>query len=71
MTLKYGAREGLADRLDDWRNRLGKDRSLPWIGLGLIADLQAAADALNGKPAKVAAPEPEIEEWEKTLEFDL
>jgi hypothetical protein len=68
---KYGTREGLADRLEDWIHRLGTDRSLPWPGSGLLADLQAAADALNGRPAKVA--EPELEDWEKSLptEYDL
>lgn len=57
----YGARAGLADRLEEWKHRFGTDRSLPWPGLGLLADLQAAADALNGKPEKL---EPEPEEWE-------
>lgn len=46
---KYGARDGLADRLEDWVRRLGTDRSLPWAGTGLLADLQTAADVLKGK----------------------
>jgi hypothetical protein len=76
---KYGAREGLADRLEEWKHRFGTDRSLPWPGLGLLEDLQAAADALNGKPEK-PQPTPEPEPWETRLpeklkqkirEFDL
>lgn len=55
----YGAREGLADRLEDWIDRLAKDKTLPWPGLGLILDLQTAADTLNGKPEK-----PKIEEYD-------
>lgn len=67
---KYGARDELADRLDDWIERLSKDRSLPWMGLGLIADLRAARDTLNGVPEKA-----EPEAWEiqakQEMEFDL
>lgn len=56
----YGAREGLPDRLDAWVKRLGEDRSLPWAGLGLIADLKTAAAMLSGKP-----------ETPKNVEYDL
>lgn len=84
MQPNYGARAGLADRLEEWKHRFGTDRSLPWPGLGLLADLQAAADALNGKPeknwldpkpgeAKLEFDEPEAWEIEATqaMEFDL
>jgi hypothetical protein len=57
---KYGAREGLADRLTEWTERLGKDKYLPWVGLGLVADLKAASAALKGAPEK--SPD---------MEFDL
>jgi hypothetical protein len=49
---KYGAREELDDRLEDWIHRLGTDRSLPWPGLGLIADLKTAVEVLRGVPEK-------------------
>lgn len=73
---KYGAREGLADRLDDWIHRLGTDRSLPWPGLGLIADLRTARNVLAGVPETAEAPAAK-ENWldpqpgEAKLEFDL
>jgi hypothetical protein len=73
MTYKreFGQREGLSERLRDWRTRLGKDKSLPWVGLGLLDDLVAAADALDGADPE---PEPEPEDWEiavKQKEYDL
>lgn len=46
----YGKPEGLADRLRRWRHRLGTDRALPWVGLGLIADIELAAAMLDGAP---------------------
>ena len=46
----YGSREGLPDRLKKWVERLGKDKSLSFPGLGLIEDLKAAAAALNDEP---------------------
>lgn len=57
----YGKSEGLVARLDKWAHELGTNRNLPWAGLGLIADLQAASAALSGKPVEVAP----------TMEFDL
>lgn len=38
----YGKPEGLRDRLAEWVQRLSNDRNLPWVGLGLIDDLDAA-----------------------------
>ena len=43
----YGRFEGLPERLQDWIARLGRDRSLPWAGLGLINDLEAVVKLLN------------------------
>lgn len=37
----YGKQEGLRERIQQWIDRLSKDQSLPWVGLGLIADLEA------------------------------
>ena len=39
----------LADRLEKWIERLGQDRSLPWVGLGLVEDLKEAIAALREK----------------------
>lgn len=58
----YGKSERLADRLDDWRHRLGTDKSLPWPGNGLLDDLKVAAATLRGEKI----PEPT-----KTVEYDL
>lgn len=60
MTSEFGMRSGLTDRLKEWADRLGRDKSLPWVGLGLIADLEAAAAVLNGEPIP-----------KKLVEFDL
>lgn len=54
----YGKPDGITDRLKKWADDLGKDRTFPWAGLGLIADLQTAAALLEGRPAP-------------TMEFDL
>jgi hypothetical protein len=54
---KYGTEEGLADRLDTWADRLGRDKTLPWIGLGIIADLRAAAAKISGQPIKTPQAE--------------
>lgn len=61
---KYGAKEGLADRLNDWIDRLSTDKALPWTGLGLIDDLRAAVDVLS--PGS-SAPDPRQQE----MEYDL
>jgi hypothetical protein len=37
----------LAQRLAKWVDRLGSDKSLPWVGLGLIRDLEEALRLLN------------------------
>jgi hypothetical protein len=58
---KYGKPEGLADRLDEHVERLGKDKRIPWLGLGIVQDLQCAARLLRGQP----------EPTKPTLEFDL
>lgn len=56
---QYGKREGLAERLIEHIKRLGTDRTLPWVGLGLIDDLYAASAAISGKAEK------------KIVEYDL
>lgn len=70
MAQKYGVRDGLPERLREWALQLGRDKKYPWIGTGIIDDLRAAADTIDGKPA---APEPEPEAWEIAAqkEYDL
>lgn len=43
----YGKPAGLQQRLAEWAERMGRDRSLPWAGLGIIGDLTLAAKILN------------------------
>jgi hypothetical protein len=43
----YGKIAGLAERLAKFRQRLCTDRSLPWQGTGLIADLEVVVRLLN------------------------
>jgi len=43
----HGRPEGLPGRLAMWAERLGTDHSLPWVGLGLIRDLELAMRLLN------------------------
>lgn len=59
MQTPYGSPDGIADRLRDWGERLGKDHRIPFVGLGLFRDLETAANMLEGK----APPPP--------MEFDL
>jgi len=66
---KFGQRDGLAARLDEHAERLARDKSTPWLGLGLYDDLRAAAAALAGKP--LPRPIDGKPEQPKTLEFDL
>lgn len=46
----HGKAEGLPGRLEKWADDLSKDTRYPWAGLGIIADLKAAAAMLSGKP---------------------
>lgn len=43
----YGQPSGLSGRLTAWVDRMGKDRSLPWAGLGVLEDMTLAAKFLN------------------------
>jgi hypothetical protein len=44
---QFGTVIGLPQRLAAWCDRMGKDRSLPWAGLGIIKDLETAMQLLN------------------------
>jgi len=61
---RFGDREGLTERLEEWAKRLGQDKSLPWAGLGLIRDLETTVAVLRGEPPK---PDPR----QQRMEFDL
>lgn len=54
-------RRELLDRMEGWAQRLKQDRSLPWVGMGLIKDLELVIEHLGGTPAPErpapAAPE--------------
>lgn len=60
----FGKQEGLSARLDKWATDLSK-HTHPWLGLGLIADLRAAAAVIDGRPVPVdpneEKPEPEYD----------
>ena len=49
----FGKSEGLADRLDKWEKDLSANRTYPWVGLGLLADLRAAAATIRGEAIPV------------------
>lgn len=66
---KFGQKDGLADRLDAHAERLAKDKSTPWLGLGLYDDLRAAAAVLDGRP--LPAPRGGGPAEKPKLEFDL
>lgn len=40
----------LGKRLAYWANQLGTDKRYPWIGMGIIDDLEAAAKQLGAEP---------------------
>lgn len=44
---QHGTVIGLPQRLAAWIDRMGKDRSLPWAGLGIIKDMETAVQLLN------------------------
>lgn len=45
----YGKPQGLAERLDNWAYRMRTDQSLPWVGLGIIGDIELATKLLNSR----------------------
>lgn len=46
----FGKSEGLGKRLAMWANSLGRNRDYPWLGLGIVDDLKAAARELGVDP---------------------
>ena len=64
-TSPFGKENGLSARLEKWAEDLSKNRQYPWVGLGLIADLKAAAAVIDGRPVPVDPYE------ETSQEYDL
>jgi hypothetical protein len=72
----FGKPENIEKRLAMWSNQLSRDKTYPWVGLGLIDDLRCACTMLGGdpdrqyadmrKPKPVPNPEPA-----KVVEYDL
>lgn len=60
MPRVYGDREGLAESLEEWVDRLSRDKSFVWPGCGILADLKTAAAVIRGEP-----------ETKKIQEYDL
>lgn len=46
----HGKPEGLRKRLEYWAERMSTDPSLPWAGLGIIADIRAAIEFVPDTP---------------------
>lgn len=49
----FGKEEGLGKRLAMWANSLGRNKMYPWLGLGIVDDLKAAARKLGTDPDKL------------------
>ena len=64
----HGKAAGLSERLLKFADTLSKNKSYPWLGLGLIDDLRAAAAIVEGKE-----PPPTLDEIDaaEQLEWDL
>jgi hypothetical protein len=70
----FGKEEGLSKRLDKWATDLSRQQTYPWVGLGLIADLRAAAAVIDGRPIPVDPNEGLPEDTEpapSSPEYDL
>lgn len=48
----FGKPENIEKRLAMWIAQLSMDKSLPWVGLGLIDDLKCVCRMLGGDPDK-------------------
>lgn len=69
----FGKPENLEKRLAMWVAQLSMDKSLPWVGLGLIDDLKCACRILGGDPDKQYRDmrKPKEIPAEPTQEYDL
>jgi hypothetical protein len=43
----HGHLSGVRGRLRQWIDRMGRDRTLPWVGVGLVKDLEVILQLLN------------------------
>lgn len=48
----FGKPEGIEKRLAMWVTRFSTDRSIPWVGMGVVDDLKCACRMLGGDPDK-------------------
>jgi hypothetical protein len=69
----FGQPENIEKRLAMWVAQLSMNKSLPWVGLGIVDDLKCACRMLGGDPdkrypdmRKSKPPEPA-----KVTEYDL
>lgn len=60
IAINFGMEEGLGKRLAYWSNQLRCNRAYPWVGTGLIADLECAATLLGAELLN-KVPEPEYD----------
>lgn len=68
---EFGKVQGLGRRLAMWANSLGRNKTYPWLGLGIVDDLKAAARELGVDPDKLYPAEiydhrapPKIQEYD-------
>lgn len=70
----FGRPEGIERRLAMWAKRLGMDKTLPWVGMGMIADMKCACAMLGGDPENgVPMPTmaPKMPPSTQSTEYDL
>lgn len=48
----FGKPEGIEKRLAMWVTRFSTDKSIPWVGMGVVDDLKCACRMLGGDPDK-------------------
>lgn len=71
----FGKPEGIEKRLAMWYNQLARDKSYPWVGLGLLDDIKCACRMLGGDADKqypdMRKPAPMVEPEPAKVEYDL
>lgn len=72
----FGKEEGLGKRLAMWANSLGRNKSYPWLGLGIVDDIKCAARLLGVDPdafypTDIYTHSAVKAEPAKTVEYDL
>lgn len=64
----FGIPDGIEKRLLMWRRQLATDKTFPWIGTGLVADLECAAKMLGADVSEFTNPAPAAK---PSVEYDL